>query len=69
MLESNAVEFCAVGTGSSGATVRMYFESKVTDKTRLQRSPKEELQHIIDFALSFCRAKEFLGTDVPTVMT
>lgn len=57
------------GTGSSGATIRMYFEMVETRPEFLMKNPKEILGDLIAYALSFCKIKEFIGTDVPTVMT
>ncbi|EZG55515.1 cytoplasmic phosphoglucomutase [Gregarina niphandrodes] len=51
------------GTGSSGATVRMYFEQFSKDYLN------NNMQSFIDKALLIARVKEFLKTDVPTVKT
>ncbi|KAL8275757.1 hypothetical protein Esti_000320 [Eimeria stiedai] len=57
------------GTGSSGATIRMYFELVEERQDCLLKKPKEILADLIAYALAFCKIKHFIGSDVPTVMT
>ncbi|KAL8431073.1 hypothetical protein ACSSS7_005519 [Eimeria intestinalis] len=57
------------GTGSSGATIRMYFELVEERQDYLLKNPKEILGDLIAYALAFCKIKHFIGSDVPTVMT
>ena len=60
------------GTGSQGATVRMYVERYVAaDKgaKELAKDTKEGLQALIEVALEISKLKEFLGRDEPTVIT
>jgi phosphoglucomutase len=55
------------GTGSHGATVRLYvekFDSKVFDKPT-----QEALKPLIDIALEITKLKEYTGRDEPTVIT
>jgi len=60
------------GTGSSGATVRLYLE-KFTPaslgKDALVMSPNEALRDLIEAALEFAKVKELLGRAEPTVIT
>jgi len=60
------------GTGSQGATVRMYVERYVAadrGENELKRDTKEGLQALIEVALEISKLKEFLGRDEPTVIT
>jgi len=60
------------GTGSQGATVRMYLERYVAaDKgaKELARDVKEGLKALIEVALEISKLKEFLGREEPTVIT
>ncbi|KAF9365562.1 Phosphoglucomutase-2 [Mortierella sp. NVP85] len=55
------------GTGSHGATVRLYvekFDSKVFDKPT-----QEALKPLIDIALEITKLKEYTGRNEPTVIT
>ena len=60
------------GTGSSGATVRLYLE-KLTPPSagdeELLRAPILALQRLADQAVAFAKLKEFLGREEPTVIT
>ena len=60
------------GTGSQGATVRMYVERYVAPEAGLKelaRDTGEGLQALIDVALEISNLKQFLGRDQPTVIT
>jgi len=60
------------GTGSQGATVRMYAEryvSKDASAAELARPTAEGLQDLIDVALELSNLKQFLGREKPTVIT
>lgn len=60
------------GTGSQGATVRMYVERYVAPEAgerELARDTGEGLQALIDVALDISNLKKFLGRDQPTVIT
>ncbi|KAL8439949.1 hypothetical protein Efla_004874 [Eimeria flavescens] len=57
------------GTGSSGATVRVYFEMVEERPDCFLKDPKKILADLIAYSLAFCKIIEFIGTDVPTVMT
>ncbi|CDJ70347.1 phosphoglucomutase/parafusin related protein 1, putative [Eimeria necatrix] len=57
------------GTGSSGATIRMYFELVEDRPDQLLKKPQEILSELIAYAIAFCKIKEYVGTDVPTVIT
>ncbi|KAI0060998.1 phosphoglucomutase [Artomyces pyxidatus] len=60
------------GTGSQGATVRMYAERYVAadaGEKELARDTAEGLQALIEVALEIANLKQFLGRDTPTVIT
>lgn len=60
------------GTGSQGATVRMYVERYVASDAgegELSRNTGEGLQALIDVALDISNLKQFLGREQPTVIT
>jgi phosphoglucomutase len=60
------------GTGSQGATVRMYVERYVAPEAgeqELARDTGEGLQALIDVALEISNLKQFLGREQPTVIT
>ncbi|KAI9440560.1 phosphoglucomutase [Lactarius indigo] len=60
------------GTGSQGATVRMYVERYVAPEAgekELARDTGEGLQALIDVALEISKLKQFLGREQPTVIT
>jgi phosphoglucomutase len=60
------------GTGSQGATVRMYIERYLeaeADEKELTRDAQDGLKGLIEVALEISRLTEFLGRDKPTVIT
>lgn len=57
------------GTGSSGATVRLYAECYESDPSRLFISASEALQPLIQVALELSKLPQFTGRDAPTVIT
>lgn len=70
--DGSRVVFRLSGTGSQGATVRMYVERYVsTDKgaAELNKSTSEGLSGLIEVALEISNLKEFLGREKPTVIT
>ncbi len=60
------------GTGSQGATVRMYVERYVSPEAgerEFARDTGEGLLALIDVALEISKLKHFLGREQPTVIT
>ncbi|XP_057300218.1 phosphoglucomutase-1-like [Hydractinia symbiolongicarpus] len=57
------------GTGSQGATVRIYVESYVTDSTKLKDDTQEVLKPLVDIALELTKLKSITGRTEPTVIT
>jgi len=70
--DGSRVVFRLSGTGSQGATVRMYVEryvSATAGPAELGKPAAEGLQSLIEVALEITKLKEFLGRDKPTVIT
>jgi phosphoglucomutase len=70
--DGSRVVFRLSGTGSQGATVRMYVERYVgpeAGKEALAREAQDGLKGLIEVALEVSKLKEFLGRDKPTVIT
>ncbi|CAD6639829.1 HN1_G0019280.mRNA.1.CDS.1 [Saccharomyces cerevisiae] len=57
------------GTGSSGATIRLYIEKYCDDKSQYQKTAEEYLKPIINSVIKFLNFKQVLGTEEPTVRT
>nr|VWO94132.1 Phosphoglucomutase [Ganoderma boninense] len=70
--DGSRVVFRLSGTGSHGATVRMYVERYVgADKgsAELDKDTQEGLKGLIEVALEISRLREFLEREKPTVIT
>jgi len=70
--DGSRVVFRLSGTGSQGATVRLYVERYVSPSagaTELGRDTAEGLKGLIEVALELSKLKEFLGREKPTVIT
>ncbi|XP_030533275.1 phosphoglucomutase, chloroplastic [Rhodamnia argentea] len=57
------------GTGSAGATIRIYIEQFESDASKHDVDAQIALKPLIDLALSISKLKEFTGRDKPTVIT
>ncbi|CAK7238485.1 Phosphoglucomutase-2, partial [Sporothrix eucalyptigena] len=57
------------GTGSSGATIRLYIEQHTSDAASYGKDAQDFLKPEIDFATSLLKFKEFVGRDEPDVKT
>jgi phosphoglucomutase len=57
------------GTGTEGATIRVYIESRETEASRLDLPVAEALAPLVDAALSESRLAELTGRTAPTVIT
>jgi len=57
------------GTGSSGATVRLYVDSYEADKTNQLKSAQEMLRPCVNVALEISKLPQFTGRTEPTVIT
>ncbi|MDG1075242.1 MAG: alpha-D-glucose phosphate-specific phosphoglucomutase [Planktotalea sp.] len=57
------------GTGTQGATIRLYLEQLETDPTRLHQDPTDALVHVRDAALALSQLVEITGRKQPDVIT
>jgi phosphoglucomutase len=57
------------GTGSVGATIRVYIEQYESDTNNLTQDPQKALGKLVQLALEFSQLKQFTGRDAPTVIT
>jgi len=57
------------GTGSAGATIRLYLEKYEADKSKQDMDPQVALRDYIDLALKTSKLQEFTGRKEPTVIT
>jgi len=69
MEDGSRVIFRLSGTGSVGATIRMYIEKYETDGAKLLLPSAQALKPLIEAAVEKCRMKEICGRDKPTVIT
>jgi len=67
--DGSRVVFRLSGTGSSGATVRMYVDSYEKDEDKTAKSSAEMLAPCVDVALQISQLKKFTGREKPTVIT
>lgn len=70
--DGSRVVFRLSGTGSQGATVRMYVErylSPDAPASELSKSAAEGLKGLIEVALEISRLHQLLGVNAPTVIT
>lgn len=67
--DGSRIVFRLSGTGSSGATVRMYVDAYEQDKENYFKAAGEMLRPCILVALQISKLKEFTGRDEPTVIT
>ncbi|XP_078445968.1 phosphoglucomutase [Wolffia australiana] len=67
--DGSRIIFRLSGTGSAGATIRIYVEQFEPDATKHDQDAQEALKPLIDLALSLSKLQEFTGRDKPTVIT
>ncbi|EFC48945.1 phosphoglucomutase [Naegleria gruberi] len=67
LVDQSRIVFRLSGTGSSGATVRVYMEKYNPD--RLDGNPLEEVKPLAHVALTVSKLAEFTGRNEPTVIT
>ncbi len=63
------IVFRLSGTGTSGATLRLYVESYEADASRQSQDPQQALAPYIAAALELSELKSRTGRDAPTVIT
>ena len=67
--DSSRIIFRLSGTGSAGATIRMYVEQYEADASKHSRSAQDALKPLIEAALEASKLEEFTGRKEPTVIT
>lgn len=65
--DGSRIVFRLSGTGSVGATIRLYVEKY--DSSDLTQETQAAVKSLIDIALDLSKIKEFTGRDKPTVIT
>ncbi|KAL5224663.1 hypothetical protein ABZP36_011302 [Zizania latifolia] len=67
--DESRIIFRLSGTGSAGATIRVYIEQFESDASKHDLDAQTALKPLIDLALSISKLKDFTGRDNPTVIT
>ncbi|OAY30441.1 phosphoglucomutase, chloroplastic [Manihot esculenta] len=67
--DGSRIIFRLSGTGSAGATVRMYIEQFEPDASKHEMDAQTALKPLIDLAFSLSKLKDFTGREQPTVIT
>ena len=67
--DSSRIVLRLSGTGSTGATVRMYIDSYESDAETVKKEAAQVLKPLIQVALELSRLPHFTGRDAPTVIT
>ncbi|KAK0180895.1 hypothetical protein PV327_003229 [Microctonus hyperodae] len=57
------------GTGSSGATIRLYVESYESDSSTFDKDAQVMLKPLVNIALELSKLQEYTGRNAPTVIT
>lgn len=68
-MDSSRIILRLSGTGSSGATVRLYVDCYENNAAVLREDAQKVLKPLIEIALKISQMKEFTGRDAPTVIT
>ncbi len=67
--DSSRIIFRLSGTGTSGATVRLYLESFEADTDKQNLDAQDALSEMIEAADSVSKLRQLSGRDKPTVIT
>ncbi|CAI4233356.1 unnamed protein product [Auanema sp. JU1783] len=69
--DGSRLVFRLSGTGSAGATIRLYVDSYVsnTDESKLFSPSQDLLRPLVLIALDLCKMEQFTGRKAPTVIT
>ncbi|GFH12892.1 uncharacterized protein HaLaN_08667, partial [Haematococcus lacustris] len=67
--DGSRIIFRLSGTGSSGATIRLYIEQYSADAAKLEEDAQKALGPIIKIALELSQLKQLTGREQPTVIT
>lgn len=68
-VDGSRIVFRLSGTGSSGATIRLYVEKYSKDEAEYARDTQEGLKPLIEVALKLSQLVEITGRKEPTVIT
>eukprot|EP00249_Psilotum_nudum_P011138 c22985_g1_i1 orf=320-2071(+) len=67
--DGSRLVFRLSGTGSVGATIRVYIEQYESDPSKTGRESQEALGPLVEIALKLSKMEEFTGRSGPTVIT
>jgi phosphoglucomutase len=67
--DGSRLVFRLSGTGSEGATIRLYIEQYEKDPSKTGRDSQDALAPLVDVALKLSKMSEFTGRSAPTVIT
>ncbi|SAM68648.1 probable PGM2-phosphoglucomutase [Ustilago bromivora] len=68
-VDGSRIIFRLSGTGSAGATIRLYVEKYSDDEREFDADPQVGLKPLIEQALKVSKLNEFTGREKPTVIT
>jgi phosphoglucomutase len=69
LTDGSRVVFRLSGTGTEGATLRIYLERHEPNPARQDLPAQEALQPLVALAQTLAKVRQFTGMDQPTVMT
>ncbi|KAK4377172.1 hypothetical protein RND71_003468 [Anisodus tanguticus] len=67
--DGSRLVFRLSGTGSEGATIRLYIEEYEKDSSKIGRDSQEALAPLVEVALKLSKMQEYTGRSAPTVIT
>ncbi|KAK7841363.1 phosphoglucomutase, partial [Quercus suber] len=67
--DGSRLVFRLSGTGSEGATIRLYIEQYEKDPSKTGRDSQDALAPLVEVALKLSKMQEFTGRTAPTVIT
>ncbi|KAK9689384.1 hypothetical protein RND81_09G056200 [Saponaria officinalis] len=67
--DGSRLVFRLSGTGSEGATIRVYIEQYESDSSKTGRDSQDALKPLVDVALKLSEMQKFTGRSEPTVIT
>ncbi|XP_059426989.1 phosphoglucomutase-1-like [Carassius carassius] len=67
--DGSRIIFRLSGTGSAGATIRLYIDSYENDSQKIYHDPQVMLAPLVDIALRISQLQEKTGRTAPTVIT
>lgn len=67
--DGSRIIFRLSGTGSAGATIRLYIEQYEADESKHGLDAQEGLANLIALALEMSKLQQFTGRESPTVIT